>query len=1176
MAGYIGKISAVVTANTTLLSRELLKSAQDANKFANSLKSSINRGADAASASIEKIFTPLQMLERKLQQAASRGLKLNMPSDKIRAFVSAAEQINKPLAESSKGFTKLGLDVQAALLPAMTGAQDAAIALNREISSTGSASATSFAQAKKGAEQFAAALDRVSEAQSIAKNVATGRELRFVSPQANAALLAAAKASEQAGQVPASSGVRARLAELNGLSQKIVVQLAKIETLQVAPKVDTKALEKAKERLDKLIAAAARARSKLGSELVTTRSPSGKDDLITYYRKLADAREQRLARERKAANDQLVVLSQEEAAYSRYYTAIVKFQQNLGKSRERTFLNAATGLTGGAINLDLDERVLNSYQQKIGVLKTLLSGLSSEEAAKATLSLQRLGNVANNAFGDGTIRSKAMRDALALVENQAIETAAAVLRIPTKQLAAQLRTAGDVGRRGVDKLQLGLQQAAFAIDDFFSVTGDFQQRIRAVGNNITQLGFVVGKTKGLFVSLGAVLSLQLLIQVYKWVNANVELRDRIKAANSEIAKQKQLVDALAKSYKALADSAKDAGASESGRTAAERRRQVQEIRRQEEEARRSRIAAVDPESNRLRTQINKLERENEKESRAGIAADRQRRIQILERQLADAERRAASQQTNAQDVAQAIGEARSGAAEALALAFVTQDIFIDSLSALSSTLPLTIPLSIESDRQRQAAMQQVRGAPLGDISTQEAQLAALNQAIEDLSAQTASRQRSPSFFRDPFGRLENQLDASIQELQRRAEIIRSAIKDQKSSEALIQFSETSFEIADLLERARSRLADSGREDTFLSATADEFAAERERLSQRAVEAREQGDLEFSAAVNQLAEKLERLAREFDTVALVTSAASTAIERLSGNLNQQVLQEAEQLADQARRDQNALVGRPGRGLGRENLAGFNGIPGIGVFNRQRTEQILRSARERAAQVEAENQAAVRNFREEAIAGRFGGALGEAFLERERLQAQIDAGGLDARAAEAVQDRINELDRLIQQQFEATPAGEAAVRRADQADIDFRSDVERRDAVLRGADALVTDGERAGFEAARRFNDISALFEAIPRTNTADARRQQARILEDAQRQVAPALFALTDSVANAVLQGPSRQALNASDISTSQGTAEFLRLLRGDDSSRDQNLIELQRQTEELRRLNATFDAGVAN
>lgn len=1162
MAGYIGKISAVVTANTSLLSRELLKSAQDANKFASSLKSSINRGADAASASIEKIFTPLQMLERKLQQAASRGLKLNMPSDKIRAFVSAAEQINKPLEQASKQFGKLGLDVQAGLLPALNLAQDAAIRVNRQIQRTGEVSAGSFARAEQAVNAVTQAFSRLSQAESLVGKGFTGNELQFSNPVLFQALQSSSRATETAAglspQLLADGVIASRVKEIQTYQREAVKAQAVLESLELQPNIDPDVIETQKRKVRELAEVTKRASEFLFTGLSSSTTPPG-ENLLDNLREQSRLKQ-------KAVQDSskfLQVISLEEAAYSRYSDAIKLAGMNAEETRRKRFLAMEGSLSTNALDAELDLRQFSAFEQKIGVLKTLLSSVSREESAEATNALQRLGSAAASALNDKTIRNPAVKRAIQDLEEEAVRAAAAILRIPVKELTANLRTAGDVGRRGADKLQLGLQQAAFAVDDFFSVTGDFQQRVRAVSNNLTQLGFIVGQTKGLFITLGAVIATQLVIQIFKWANGNVELRDKVKAANGELEKQKRLVDALAKSYQSLAESARNAGASEAGRTAAERRRQVEEIRRQEEEARRTRIAAVDPESNRLRTEINKLQRENENESRAGIAADRQRRIQILERQLAEAERRAANQQTNAQDVAQAIEAARSGAVEALNTAFAVQGTNINSLQGL---IPFTGPLVVASEAQRNAALQQVRGEPLGDISTQQAQLDALNQAIEDLSAQTASRQRSPSFFRDPFGRLENQLDASIQELQRRAEIIRSAIEDQRSSEALIRFSETSLEIADLLSRARDRISES--DDTFLSTTADEFAAERERLAQRAVEAREQGDLEFAAAVNELAGKLDRLAREFDTVALVTSAASTAIERLSGTLNQQVLQEAEQLADQARRDENDFVVRPGqRGLGRESLVGFA---------RRRTEQILRDARERAAQVEEANQADVREFRDRALQGKFGGELGQAFLERERLQAQIDSGDLNARAAEAVQDRINELDRLIQQRFEATPAGRAAAERADQADRDFRRDVQRRDAVLRGADALVTDGERAGFEAAQRFNDINALFETIQGTNTPDARRQQARILEDAQRQIAPALFALTDGVANAVLQGPSRQALNASDISTSQGTAEFLRLLRGDDSSRDQNLLELQRQTEELRRLNATFDAGVAN
>jgi hypothetical protein len=1247
MAGYIGKISAVVTANTSMLSRELTKSAQDADKFARSLRNSINRGADAASASIEKIFTPLQMLERKLQQAASRGLNLNMPSDKIRALVSVAEQINKPLEAASGSFQKLSAGIQSGFAPALARAQSQAEAFFKIIEVGRAPTEAYFGVVESRVERTTQALRRLTQAQQAASKGFTGNELQFTNPDVFATLNRSSALTGQAAGLPevalASGDIGNRVAKLNGLSQSIASALARLESIRLTPKVDTVQIEKAEADLKSLLATAKATQEGLQSAIdvqgnigastpfMSTRDPQGR---TIQQRLAANLLRDQLAQEneivagqqelgRKIGNGFLTILTPAEAAADTLQAhqqelgrrigngfltiltpaeaaadTLQAHQQELGRRIGNGFLTILTqaeaaadtvagrvsnarrrgasdlrdsfgGRTEAGINFGFEQKALRGYESQLRVLQQAIGSAAAEARGPAVSAFSRLRDAIADAMDRGELETIDTRDEIRRLTQDAIAASARVAGVSERGLSKSVARAGDVGRRGFDRLSLAINQAAFAIDDFFSSTGGLEFKLRAVQNNLTQLGFVLDGTRGLFLALGAAIGGQLVIQIFKWANGNVELSDKVKAANSELEKQKQLVDALAKSYQALAESAKAAGASEAGRNAAERRRQVEEIRRQEEEARRSRIAAVDPESIRLRTEINKLERENENESRAGIAADRQRRIQILERQLAEAERRAASQQTNAQDVADAITTARLRAAEAVEASFDNR-MFTNVGVQGGQVTPLEA-----TRRARDEVLQRIRGEPLGDISTPEAQLEAINQAIEDLSEQTASRQRGFSFLRDPFGSLESQLDQSLQELLRRAEIIRSAIEDQRSSEALIRFSETSLEIADILSRARDRISDS--EDTFLSATADEFAAERERLSQRAVEAREQGDLEFAAAVNELAEKLERLAREFDTVALVTSAASTAIERLSGDLNQQVLQEAEQLADQARRDQNALWGRLNALMMVGDGVEITDREALGLgFNKDRAEEIFRDARERAARVEAANQAAVRDFRDRAIAGDLGGELAQSFAERERLQAQIDAGGLDARAAEAVQDRINELDRLIQQQFEATPEGQAAVRRADKAERQFRRDVERRDAVLRGADALVTDGERAGFEAARRFSDITALFEAIPDFNTPDARRQQARILEDAQRQIAPALFALTDGVANAVLQGPSRQALNASDISTSQGTAEFLRLLRGDDSSRDQNLIELQRQTEELRRLNATFDAGVAN
>jgi ElaB/YqjD/DUF883 family membrane-anchored ribosome-binding protein len=116
-----------------------------------------------------------------------------------------------------------------------------------------------------------------------------------------------------------------------------------------------------------------------------------------------------------------------------------------------------------------------------------------------------------------------------------------------------------------------------------------------------------------------------------------------------------------------------------------------------------------------------------------------------------------------------------------------------------------------------------------------------------------------------------------------------------------------------------------------------------------------------------------------------------------------------------------------------------------------------------------------------------------------------------------------------------------------------------------------GRRPGSVAARDLEqgllDIRRSFGRIAEETTGlvdfeGIRQAQQLFAQDAQRQAAPAIFNLADEVQNAVLQGPSRAALQATDVSTVQGASELNRLLRGDDSARNQNLVELQRQNNE--------------
>jgi hypothetical protein len=68
------------------------------------------------------------------------------------------------------------------------------------------------------------------------------------------------------------------------------------------------------------------------------------------------------------------------------------------------------------------------------------------------------------------------------------------------------------------------------------------------------------------------------------------------------------------------------------------------------------------------------------------------------------------------------------------------------------------------------------------------------------------------------------------------------------------------------------------------------------------------------------------------------------------------------------------------------------------------------------------------------------------------------------------------------------------------------------------------------------------------------------IKNQMQEVAPMLQGFEEERQNALLQGPSRKALQVSDVSTSQGASELTRLIRGDDSAKDVNLAELRKQT----------------
>ena len=127
--------------------------------------------------------------------------------------------------------------------------------------------------------------------------------------------------------------------------------------------------------------------------------------------------------------------------------------------------------------------------------------------------------------------------------------------------------------------------------------------------------------------------------------------------------------------------------------------------------------------------------------------------------------------------------------------------------------------------------------------------------------------------------------------------------------------------------------------------------------------------------------------------------------------------------------------------------------------------------------------------------------------------------------------------------------------------------QRDRALRGRDLGMTDRERFQKEFAEGAGaDINARA-AEMRGKGEDPTKFLRQAMRNQMESVAPMLKGFQDERQNAILQGPSRAALNVSDVSTSQGASELTRLIRGDDSAKDVNLAELRKQSgylEEIR------------
>ena len=778
----------------------------------------------------------------------------------------------------------------------------------------------------------------------------------------------------------------------------------------------------------------------------------------------------------------------------------------------------------------LDDSAIRGSIGSLNALQQILSRVGATAGSNAAVQFDRMRDAIQRATAAGTIGSRAFQNELRGIARDAAAAAAETGRIGQARAFREIQRGGDIARGGFDRLSLASQQAAFAIDDFFSVQGDFSQRIRAVQNNVTQLAFILGGTRGLFIGLGVAIAAQATVALINWVNGGRTAEDQTKALNDALARQKSLVEELAQAFESLGDSIANRAFSRSAQEARDFQKQLEAIDRQQREVREARLIDNDADVGVERANQNRIRRELEGETNVGRRIVLQRQLdesQQIERRLTD--RRLSQPAADGPAVRQAIQDLAAGFAAASSNRRTAAGLFgtfaQDTLSAAGAATA-ALPANLRN---------QLAGADFGNTTAAiESQIRALDAAIGFL---TPIAEERTFLGTNTFGG--GQAQEAIQSFTNIINALRNVRLDKELDDAARRIFEVGNLSARRIEEAQNSVAE-------------------------AIEAGVPGARAVERRLNALGNQLEQA---FDDLKEARAAGPDERPTLQANAQARIdrirrQQAAEIAAADSLRRENTL--NPERQIGSvisriESEISSIGSPAAGIQGRLRELQ----------------------FERESIRQQRAGIGNNPFAAR-RLDAAEQALTLAIRSLEdevnVLSESFNSFNREVDNRL--NPQGDA----------------------VRGLDSFETPGERAARELQQGLANIAAAADAleerilsgiapggVPLRGATDEergrfaeierRQQQAeqQLIAEQQRAAAPAIFGLADSVQNAVLQGPSRAALNVSDISTQEGARELNRLLRGEDSNRDnQNLVELQRQSTILEEMLRDVRTGVNN
>ncbi len=244
--------------------------------------------------------------------------------------------------------------------------------------------------------------------------------------------------------------------------------------------------------------------------------------------------------------------------------ALVRVFERLDSAIKKINSNASFGKSFSSF---IKETAPKQYATQFDAIRAKMVELGASASGRVSAAVEQLGSKLQAAANKGQFGLKETREEL---RNLMLEVGRAAVaenlmtKAQSKSFLGGVMRSGDIGRFGADKIGLALNQSAYVIDDFMSASGGLDMKIRAIGNNLTQMGFILGGTAGLFASLGTVVATNVGIMFYKWINGGKESQDVAKALSASFSDHASVVDRLSQAYGTLAQSMSASSAAQGG------------------------------------------------------------------------------------------------------------------------------------------------------------------------------------------------------------------------------------------------------------------------------------------------------------------------------------------------------------------------------------------------------------------------------------------------------------------------------------------------------------------------------------------------------------------------------------------------------------------------------------